>query len=83
MKTSLTGAMGLCLWLAAFPAVAQIPNPPKNTGKPPPVAAPVATPPPAPEAAAANPAELTHQAIVEEQKRRDREAEAERERDDL
>ena len=49
----------------------------------PPLNPPVATPPPAPEAAAANPAELTHQAIVEEQKRRDREAEAERDRDDL
>lgn len=82
MKTSLTGAMGLCLWLAAIPAVAQVPNPPKNAGKPPPVAAPVA-PLPAPQAPAANPAELTYQAIVEEQKRRDREAEAERERDDL
>ncbi|MEO7053864.1 MAG: hypothetical protein ABI191_02730 [Rhizomicrobium sp.] len=40
------------------------------------------TPPSAPPAPAASPEEISHQAMVEEQERRDRETEAERDRDD-
>jgi hypothetical protein len=80
MKILLIGAVSLGLWLAALPAGAQTANLPKNTQAPPRVAAP---PSPVPQRPAASPEELSHQAMVEEQKRRDREAEAERERDDL
>lgn len=79
MKISLLGATGLSLWLAAIPAIAQTPNPPKPAGKPSQTAAPPTVPP----APAATPEEKSHRAMVEEQERRDREAEAERERDDL
>ena len=71
--------MGLSFWLAAHPAIAQTPNPPKPAGMPTQKAA----PPPAPRAPAITPEEKSHRAMVEEQERRDREAEAERDRDDL
>lgn len=85
MRTPLIGALSLGLWLAAIPVIAQTPNPAqgtekKNTGKPPEIVAP--TPSPAQQAPAAGPGELSHQAMVEEQERRDREVEAERDRDD-
>lgn len=79
MKIALIGAMGLSFWLAAYPAIAQTPNPPKPAGKP----TQKVVPPPAPRSPVATPEDRSHQAMVEEQERRDREAEAERDRDDL
>jgi hypothetical protein len=79
MKILLIGAVGLSFWLAAIPASAQTPNPPKPTGK----QTQRAVPSPARRAPATTPEEQSHRAMVEEQERRDREAEAERDRDDL
>lgn len=81
MKKFRIGAIGLGFWLAASHAMAQPSSPPKGPGKPPQIAAP--KPPPAPPAPASTPDEMSHQAMVEEQERRDREAEAERDRNDL
>ena len=80
MKTTRIATLGMGIWLAAVPAMAQ------NSAAPPPAesrqsgsgepAAPISKTP------SASPEEIAHQAIVEEQERRDREAEAERDRDD-
>jgi len=79
MKTHFLGVIGAGFLLAAVPANAQTPNLPKAPEKPPQAAVPAPSPPPP----AATPEETAHQEMVEEQKRRDREAEAERDRDDL
>jgi hypothetical protein len=80
MRTALIAALGIGIWLAASPAIAQ------NTAAPPSgdtnqsrSGAPDA---PTPQAPSASPEEIAHQAMVDEQERRDREAEAERDRDD-
>lgn len=80
MKTTLIFAASLGFFLAAGPLAAQTSR--QGVEKPP-KAAPASQPPqPVSQPPATGPQEMSHQAMVEEQERRDREAQAERDRDD-
>jgi len=80
MRTARIATLGIGIWLAAWPAMAQNTAPPPSGDTNP---ARSGTPDaPAPQTPSASPEEIAHQAMVEEQERRDREAEAERDRDD-
>jgi hypothetical protein len=81
MRGSLIGAAVLGFCLLALPVFAQGSKAAASAGDKTPSA--VSTkPPPPPQNPAKSPEEIAHQAMVEEQERRDRAAEAERDRDD-
>jgi hypothetical protein len=80
MKTTLIFAVSSVFWFGAAPAIAQTPH---TAVEKPPKAAPAGQQPqPASQPPANGAQEISHQAMVEEQERRDREAQAERDRDD-
>jgi hypothetical protein len=84
MRVSLVGAAWFGLWLAASPAFAQISGAPdvRAGDKAPAAGSNTAPSPPTPSTPVTSPNEMSHQAMVEEQERRDREEAAERDRDD-